>query len=329
MYTGYLDLNLNNIYNILLATHVLHMPRALEMCREFLIRNHPIEQTSHSIIKPIPSRKFLPSQQQFFQPVLTSLQSSESTPFRPIAMGMGTTATTAEKPPQQQPTERTDTTKLTNRNPPAIASTSRQTPSPILNPCDDSDEQKSVKYEQRKSRKRSTDSIKLTADDKVVVDIACCDGPVRFHRVINNSYGMTSTDTEYKMVDSNEAMNKAMNANIRDKKLNQPDENSPSESFTCVYCNHTFKSQYCYQKHARRHINPVTLEVKNCQNDTGSSTASKREVKLLDMNVQYYPCKTCGSKFPSYYFVHKHRKMCHAEEMEKNNEKSGDEKSNQ
>lgn len=42
------------------------------------------------------------------------------------------------------------------------------------------------------------------------------------------------------------------------------------------------------------------------------------------MNVQYYPCKTCGSKFPSYYFVHKHRKLCHADEMadgtNKNNE---------
>lgn len=30
--------------------------------------------------------------------------------------------------------------------------------------------------------------------------------------------------------------------------------------------------------------------------------------------VHYYPCKTCGCKFPSYYFVHKHRKRCHADE---------------
>ncbi|VVC99626.1 unnamed protein product [Leptidea sinapis] len=28
----------------------------------------------------------------------------------------------------------------------------------------------------------------------------------------------------------------------------------------------------------------------------------------------YYPCKTCGCKFPSYYFVHKHRKRCHEDE---------------
>lgn len=130
-------------------------------------------------------------------------------------------------------------------------------------------------------------------------------------------------------------MNKIMNVNIRDKKLSDENsQNSQNESFTCVYCNHTFKSQYCYQKHARRHINPVTMEVKNsCVNEQTNSSASnnKREVKLLDMNVQYYPCKTCGSKFPSYYFVHKHRKMCHSEEMERNEEKSPDneEKSNQ
>lgn len=33
MYTGYLDLNMENIFAVLLATHVLHMPRALEICR--------------------------------------------------------------------------------------------------------------------------------------------------------------------------------------------------------------------------------------------------------------------------------------------------------
>ena len=33
MYTGYLDLTLENIFGVLLATHVLHMPRALEICR--------------------------------------------------------------------------------------------------------------------------------------------------------------------------------------------------------------------------------------------------------------------------------------------------------
>ncbi|KPI99036.1 hypothetical protein RR46_10354 [Papilio xuthus] len=37
--------------------------------------------------------------------------------------------------------------------------------------------------------------------------------------------------------------------------------------------------------------------------------------------VHYYPCKTCGCKFPSYYFVHKHRKRCHGEEVEEHRER--------
>uniref|UniRef100_A0A182SAW5 C2H2-type domain-containing protein n=1 Tax=Anopheles maculatus TaxID=74869 RepID=A0A182SAW5_9DIPT len=122
-----------------------------------------------------------------------------------------------------------------------------------------------------------------------------------------------------------------------------------SSSYTCVYCKHTFKSHYCYQKHAKRHLIPLCLDnksaaatysastVKNVSHSAGhsrmvhdarrrlhqssaatssgsGSNAIKREVKPLDMNVQYYPCKTCGSKFPSYYFVHKHRKLCHTED---------------
>lgn len=114
------------------------------------------------------------------------------------------------------------------------------------------------------------------------------------------------------------------------------------ETYNCVYCKHTFKSQYCYQKHAKRHLIPLSLEVggggsatdpevdsdshgekqqpttlsssSSAARHAKSNYAAKREVKPLDMNVQYYPCKTCGSKFPSYYFVHKHRKMCHADE---------------
>jgi hypothetical protein len=29
---------------------------------------------------------------------------------------------------------------------------------------------------------------------------------------------------------------------------------------------------------------------------------------------QFFPCKICGAKFPSYYFVHKHKKLWHADE---------------
>lgn len=38
MYTGFLDINVENIFGVLLAKHVLHMPRALEIFRSFLAR---------------------------------------------------------------------------------------------------------------------------------------------------------------------------------------------------------------------------------------------------------------------------------------------------
>ena len=276
MYTGYLDLNLTNIYNILLATHILHMPRALEICRSFLLQSQLSLETRPSIIKPIPSRKAAPPTQQIFAPVFSHLHKSEATPFKAV-----------------------HNDKETIR-----ASTSKEEPESGL-------VEKATKAEKKK--KRGGDG------EKVIVDIACCDGPVRFHRVINKNYGVQQQQNEvYEMqeVNKNAVMNKVMTENI--EQMSDENQNG-GEMFTCVYCNHTFKSQYCYQKHARRHLHPVTLDVKNA-----APKENKREVKLLDMNVQYYPCKTCGSKFPSYYFVHKHRKLCHAEEMADNNNKNNE-----
>lgn len=38
MYTGRLEVTLDNVYSVLLATHLLHMPGALEQCRAALLR---------------------------------------------------------------------------------------------------------------------------------------------------------------------------------------------------------------------------------------------------------------------------------------------------
>ena len=57
----------------------------------------------------------------------------------------------------------------------------------------------------------------------------------------------------------------------------------------------------------RRHINPVTVDIQ--END-------KKFLNIKDLNVQYFPCKICGAKFPSYYFVHKHKKMWHKAQLE-------------
>jgi hypothetical protein len=84
MYTGYLDLNLTNIYNILLATHILHMPRALEICRSFLLQSQPSVDSRPSIIKPIASRKAAPPTQQIYAPAFSHLQKSEATPFKAV-----------------------------------------------------------------------------------------------------------------------------------------------------------------------------------------------------------------------------------------------------
>lgn len=268
------------------------MPRALEVCRNFLLHTQPIE-TSSKLIKPIPSRKSILPHQQIYSPVFSNLKKSEATPFRAIA-------TAKEKIEISQP------------------STSRAN--------DHIEGKKEEKRPEKIKRK-----LEKSAGDKVIIDVACCDGPVRFHRVLNKNYGLTNIENEYQIekVNRTEVMNKVMNESIRDKRLSDENvgenSNNVNEVFTCLYCNHTFKSQYCYQKHARRHLNPVSLDTTITKAPViAEQSQQKREVKLLDMNVQYYPCKTCGSKFPSYYFVHKHRKMCHADEMadsgNKNNE---------
>lgn len=245
--------------------------------------------------------------------------------------------------------------------------------------------------------------------NKVIIDVASCDGPVRFKRILNTAYGHKpencstashltgGTGQERSLQSVSLSFHQQMAKTISQQQhLSNAEESENSETsngsvggsgaavgssskigrkiqneiFICVYCKHTFKSQYCYQKHAKRHLNPLTLQatcvpptekrtiteeiktsstvmtaeqptpikgpilqnvrpfvVRNpsaassLQQTTQSSSALttpadflRREVRPLDMNVQYYPCKTCGCKFPSYYFVHKHRKMCHADE---------------
>lgn len=554
MYTGYLDITHENIYGVLLATHLLHMPRALDLCRTFLVQNQqPQSQSSLSrhlptpsslptLVKPIPSRKMLPvllglgslqppppPPAPFWppptyhtlptpQPPQLMLPSADNSPFRyvlPTSAHLDIEGShqnheplkSVQPPPPDIPI-RPHTPQLTGNNtrrrpksPLAIPSTSTghkniflraaspATPSsvsPCLSGASFSSEdhnvvdtpprdkhksknersqhqqqlpqrkhQQSSKASSCKKQQTNDTSIHGTANSnsssssKVIIDVACCDGPVRFHRVLNDNYGLTLDDilaggpTKEKAsrhnttndppfqnnqelacvshihkpatsnsnlshsqqeVKDQETENEHINQQPMATEVNdeytkgeteqntttkQPvmshisesssaqdaetsnlsehpatdrcnshkedssapnlsDGNTSSSSasiasekisgsletvYTCFYCNHTFKSHYCYQKHARRHINPVTIDLSRLAERLGSNKgvavckilgsekdkvngngSVRREVRLLDMNVQYYPCKTCGSKFPSYYFVHKHRKMCHANE---------------
>ncbi|KAK3849858.1 hypothetical protein Pcinc_043405 [Petrolisthes cinctipes] len=216
----------------------------------------------------------------------------------------------------------------------------------------------------------------------VVLDVATCDGPVFFERVVNRAYkanpllshddSETETEINVDEIDSCDDVRPPDNQELggggdllrlratvsegNTATVTAPPQpmpsNQSSRTYHCVYCNHTFKSHYCYQKHMRRHINPITVEVdklktlqqednnttgggegsisSSCSNSSnGSSNGAVKSgtvspfrnrpsvspgLRILDLNVQYFPCKTCGSKFPSYYFVHKHRRLCHQEE---------------
>ncbi|XP_044012086.1 uncharacterized protein LOC122855035 [Aphidius gifuensis] len=55
MYTGRLEVTLDNIYSVLLATHLLHMPGALEKCRAALLRLRG-PRVGASIVRPVPNR---------------------------------------------------------------------------------------------------------------------------------------------------------------------------------------------------------------------------------------------------------------------------------
>ncbi|XP_067015828.2 zinc finger and BTB domain-containing protein 42 [Anabrus simplex] len=385
MYTGYLDVTHDNIYGVLLATHLLHMPRALDLCRAFLVQNQQ-QPRLPTLVKPIPSRKMLPMllpPGPYWPPPgyhtlpppappppppHMLLPSADNSPFRSIL--------------PEHPLPQTELVR--SKSPLAVPSTSssrkRQSPSPpsSVSPClsgtslssDDRHvistspqppraSKKSLQHKGgRKPVPSSSSSTTTTTTtttttnnnnnnnnnnqheeesssnggSKVIIDVACCDGPVRFHRVLNDNYGLALDD----IVVSEPAEENKEDEEEEDKNSKVSSSGSGDTVYTCLYCNHTFKSHYCYQKHARRHINPVTLDLSrltaklltadkdksssstNTITTTTTTTSSnigvRREVRLLDMNVQYYPCKTCGSKFPSYYFVHKHRKMCHANE---------------
>lgn len=197
-----------------------------------------------------------------------------------------------------------------------------------------------------RNSRASNDHASSSSTSGVVLDVACCDGPVKFHRVLNENYtaptsvstavGQRSRATRVETCTSTSAelINEIIpendeNGRPTDRKSENDESNGGSNgsqgSYTCEYCRHTFKSHYCYKKHARRHLLPA------CNNNSSSTINNinsraeirKREVKLLDLNVQYYPCKICGDRFPSYYFVHKHKKLVHAITDDRTSESEG------
>lgn len=112
---------------------------------------------------------------------------------------------------------------------------------------------------------RSVDQVEAKAicerEPEACGEIAACDGPVKFERVLNPCA----------------------------RTINDP----PPSRNVCPECQQEFKTFHCLEKHKMRHIIPVS---------SGNPEGKK--------NVKFYPCKQCGLKFPTYYFVQKHRKSC-------------------
>lgn len=352
MYTGILNVTEDSVMETYLAAHYLGMPRATIECwsiyeslkeqsRRRDILNLSFLNSLNGIVRPIASRPIGPAISFVAPP-------KSNNDFIPIHV------TTPIPTEEIKSNENNNVTTISPVN--EIESINNNSSSNEMMETIDANlkANDTVHLETKPSDK--VDENIIDRAEQFIIDVASCDGPVRFTRVINEAYGQNVSQTTVERTavlgkmqeNATTSFHQQMAKNISDSQAKACDilENRHinsdkvttggykfnDEVYICVYCKHTFKSQYCYQKHAKRHLNPLTLKsdcigaqdissVKcgktrkvNSSTDSTSSTdvalILKREVKPLDMNVQYYPCKTCGSKFPSYYFVHKHRKYC-------------------
>ena len=159
------------------------------------------------------------------------------------------------------------------------------------------------------------------------LETAACDGPVRFQRILNPilSDGKVSCETEedesVDVVSDDAGSNPSSGEPFKNF---VPKNEKDGATYKCLFCNHIFKSHYCYQKHKRRHLNPFMVDYTISSNIPPPPQQQLKKIvptepstnpPLKDINVQFFPCKICGAKFPSYYFVHKHKKIWHPESV--------------
>ncbi|XP_065218429.1 telomere zinc finger-associated protein [Planococcus citri] len=274
MYTGHLDLNALNVYELFLASNLLHITEALALCRQFIAESQQqqLSSSSKSIVKPIPRKKiFVPNtsppfdgiQTLKYQPLRTSNDLSPSI-FKPV--GNLIKSDFAEDD--------------TNRNRTTVVD-ENVTKSPSIN--------------EDVENPPPNHSKKSNTPPNVILDIACCDGPIKFRKVINKYY------------DPNKAITNGCSS--------KDQTNTTQINVACQGCKHVFKNYHKFKKNnTAGSSNGGANAITTSQSTKPTNSAElKSKKKTETSNLQCYTCKTCGSKFPSYYFVHKHRKLHHSE----------------
>lgn len=405
MYTGYLDLNLHNIYELLLAANILQMPHALDLCRSYLLHNvhsvanltfnntnslaKPIPASfghkppafstvagftnSPQIAKPVPGKLAFPGELHSVAPPPTGnlpreLQQTDISSMT-ITPVLNNSHLEGLGPRQISPTSRhaikrnAKTHKRRHlhgrrsRKFPKLDATQPLVAQNVVNPRDgdsnSSDDELTVVTTERLIH---GDESGQTAGSAYGIDIASCDGPVHFTRVLNENYNtlLASNVTDEAKTPNNNASADFKSGGDRgdnsdagsDSEINIDDNSSEGEeneeniarnreteaSFRVSF-RHQIQRQNTTSvggETASREDKRHTSGVDTVGATGGHSRSNQRRViprtvlrpvapggsggRLLDMNVQYYPCKSCGAKFPSYYFVHKHRRRVHPEE---------------
>ena len=281
LYTGKLDCTADSVYPLFWYAQMLQMPGAVLQCSQFLASltspNPPPPTPSASppstkpiVVKPIASRgvPLLPTPDlhptpAFLRPHLASFYSD-------WFLRYSTFSTLTRNSAQESQENESAAPSSSSRREEELGSAGA---SP------------------------KTFNTLLASTNNSLLDTASCDGPVKFHRIINKFFS----------VDFPKQAKREEETEVKEDEADETNETG--ETYSCIYCNHVFKSHYCYQKHKRRHINPVTVDLQGNEQD-------KKLLVMKDLNVQYFPCKICGAKFPSYYFVHKHKKLWHRAQLE-------------